>query len=375
VKRRGDSAGGYALLAALLVIVLAATFALVVVAGVHSLQLVERADAAAWRAGSLEGPALAAACRAWRWQPSLTTGAVEGDDAAAGTSWRASWEPAPPVGASPWPRLSAHVTTASGRARWSGLLTIEVVREPWAAGVTCREDADVDAELVVSGSGVYVGGCVRGRERVRFTAETGAVTAGGLPADGVRGDVFPAAAVHGGVGIFARGLEIHEVPGEEYPDDSDRHTGESLPSTWLAAPTAEFMLAAGLEGTPPGPWFSDGRLRLAEVPPASGAAAGGRCLVLPFADEVIIEGSPSPAAGPLLVVVRGDAVVGQPGEAVELTGGLVVCGHLTVRGDLELTGSLHAGSVSIAARTHVVIPADWRERSLPGTARPIVIER
>jgi hypothetical protein len=97
--------------------------------------------------------------------------------------------------------------------------------------------------------------------------------------------------------------------------------------------------------------------------------------VLPIADEVVIEGVPPPAAGPLLVVVRGDAVVGQPGEAVELTGGLVVCGHLTVRGDLELTGSLHASSLSIAARTHVVIPPDWRERPLPGAARPIVIQR
>jgi hypothetical protein len=363
------------MLAALLVIVLAATFALVVVAAVHSMQRVERADAAAWRAGALGGRALAEASRTWRWQPSLMSGAAEGDDAATRASWRVSWEPAPPGGASPWARLRARVMTTSGQARWDDDLTIEVRREPWATGVTCREDADVDAELAVSGSGVYVGGCLRGRERVRFTADAGAVTAGGLPADGVRGDVFPAAAVHGGVGIFAAGVEVHDAPAGEYPDDSDRHTGASLPSTWLEAPTAEFMLAAGLEATPPGPWFDDGRLRLAEVPPASGAGVAGRCLVLPSADEVTIEGSPSPATGPLLIVVPGDAVVGQPGEAVELTGGLVVCGHLAVRGDFSLRGSLHAGSMSIAARTHVVIPPDWRERPLPGAVCPIVLER
>ena len=365
------------MLAALLIIVLSATFALIVVAGVHSRQLVDRADASAWRAAALEERGLADVARALRWRPSLMSGSVAGGDDGTGGTWQVTWGPEPPATTSVWPRVRARLTTAAGRARWHEDLMLELRTEPWAMGVTCREDADVERELVVSGSGVYVGGCLRGRENVGFSDDTGAVTAAGLPADGVRGDVFTVAAVHAGPGVFARGAEIHDAPDPvDYPDDSDRHSGAQFAAAWLEGPSAEFLLAAGAAATPLGPWFSDGRLRLTEVPPASGAdAVEGRCLVLPSVDEVVIEGSPSPAAGRLLVVVRGDAVVGGPGEAVELTGGLVVCGHLTVRGDFTLRGSLHAGSLRIAAKTLVSVPSDWRERPMAGAARPTLAER
>jgi hypothetical protein len=365
------------MLAALLVIVLSATFALVVVAGVHSRQLVDRADASAWRAGALEQRGLADVVRVLRWRPSLWSGSVEGADDGAGGAWQVTWGPEPPTTSSVWPRVRARLTTAAGRARWHDDLMLELRAEPWATGVTCREDADVEGRLVVSGSGVYVGGCLRGRENVRFSADTGAVTPGGLPADGVHGDVFAVAAVHAGPGVFARGAEIHDTPGPvEYPDDSDRHSGAQSPAAWFEGPSGEFLLAAGAAGTPPGSWFDDGRLRLALVPPAAGTdAVEGRCLVLPAVDEVVIEGSSPPAAGRLLVVVRGDAVVGRPGEAVELAGGLVVCGQLTVYGDFTLTGSLHAGNLRIAGQTLVSVPPDWREHPLPGAARPTLAER
>ena len=58
------------MLAVLLIMVLAATFALVVVGAVHSLQVVEGADAAGWRATAAEGRALAAVVRSLRWHPS-----------------------------------------------------------------------------------------------------------------------------------------------------------------------------------------------------------------------------------------------------------------------------------------------------------------
>jgi hypothetical protein len=193
----------------------------------------------------------------------------------------------------------------------------------------------------------------------------------------VRGDEYPVAAVHAGPGVFARGAEIHDVSGPvEYPDDSDRHRGASVPSTWLEAPTAEFVLAAGGDGMPLGPWIADGRLQLDEIPPAIGADAGvGRCLVLPAANELAAEGSLPLPAGRLLVVVRGDAVVGRPGETVELTGGLVVCGRLTVRGALVLRGTLHAESLTIAARTCIMGAPDWRQSPLAGAARPTLVER
>ena len=48
---RRRSSDGYAMLAALLIMILAATFALVVFGAVHNLQVVERSDAAGWRVG------------------------------------------------------------------------------------------------------------------------------------------------------------------------------------------------------------------------------------------------------------------------------------------------------------------------------------
>ena len=71
--------------------------------------------------------------------------------------------------------------------------------------------------------------------------------------DGVRGDVFPAAAVHGGAGVFADGVEIHEPPeGGLYPLDTDDHAGQAVPEEWLAPPSAEFLAAAAAEAASPG---------------------------------------------------------------------------------------------------------------------------
>ena len=74
-------------------------------------------------------------------------------------------------------------------------------------------------------------------------------------------------------------------------------------------------------------------------------------------------------------MVDGDAVVGQPGAPVELAGGLVVLGRLTVRGGLDLAGSLHARSLSVAAPTRVAISVNWRRLPLPGATLPVVVER
>ena len=67
-----------------------------------------------------------------------------------------------------WPRLRVRVSAAAGGARRDDELTMELRAEPWAMGVTCSGDAEIRAPLEVSGSGVYVGGCLRGREQVGF---------------------------------------------------------------------------------------------------------------------------------------------------------------------------------------------------------------
>ncbi len=64
--------------------------------------------------------------------------------------------------------------------------------------------------------------------------------------------------MHGGAGIFARGVEIHEPGGTgEFPDDTDRHVGLPVPEAWLAGPSVEFLLAAESEAAHPGPALSD----------------------------------------------------------------------------------------------------------------------
>ncbi len=355
---------------------LAATFALVVVGAVHSLQLVEGSDASSWRAAALEPRALAALTRALRWEPGARSGSLEGAGPAAGETWRVSWEPAPAVAGMPWPCVRASVSTSAGAARHQDLLTVALRAEPWAMGVTCSGDLDAATSLSVIGSGVYVGGCLRGRENLAFPAAAGSVAAAGEPADLVRGDVFATAAAHGGVGIWALGEEIHAagvaVP---YPADSDRHEGLAVPGEWLEGPGAEFLCAAAESAESPGAAFSEGTLRLGAVRPAgAGELLNGRCLLLPPGDEVTIEGSASPDAGRLLVVVQGDAVLGQPGAPVELDGALVVLGRLVVRGGLLLRGSLHAENLVIEAESSIAVDPGWRERPLSGATAPVIVE-
>ena len=85
------------MLAALLIMVLAATFALIVVGAVHSLQVVERSDAAGRRAEAAAGKAVAATTAALRWRPGAWSGTIEGQDPSSRESWQATWAPAPPV--------------------------------------------------------------------------------------------------------------------------------------------------------------------------------------------------------------------------------------------------------------------------------------
>ncbi|MGE5229980.1 MAG: hypothetical protein ACM3MJ_09705 [Deltaproteobacteria bacterium] len=376
MRRRRDS-GGYVMLAALLVMVLAATFALVVVAATSGIQAVEGSDASAWRAQSLERSALARTSGLLRWRP-LLSGSAAGGDVSAGQSWETAWTAAPPLAGDRWPRLRVQVSTAAGKARRRDLLSVLLRAEPWASGVTCPADVEVAAPLVVGGSGVYVGGCLRGRENVSFEEAAGAVpgTLAGGPADVVHGETFPTAAVHGGAGIFELGAEIHEVPdAASYAEDTDRHTGLPVPEDWVVGPSAEFLLAASAAAVSAGPAWTDATLHLDQIGAATGPEAiTGRCILLPPVDEITLLGALEPAAGRLLIIVPGDATVGSPGETTLLSGGLVVRGHLRVRGELLLEGSLHAGSIAIDAPTRVVVHADWRNRPLAGAAMMTIVE-
>ncbi len=366
---------GYAMLVALLVGVLAATFALAVVAAVHVTQVVGASDASAWRASVLRGGAADAAMAAARWRPTDVSGALVGADEAENEAWSATWEPAPPDGSSPWARRRVRVSAAHGRSRRRDDFTVECRAEEWATGVTCTGDAEFAAPFQIAGSGVYVGGCVRGREHVAFVAGAAGTTTSGEPADCCRGVDAPAA-VHAVAGIFWDGIEVHDpASSATYLDDGDLHTGETLPGEWVAGPSPEFLTAASELAEAPGAALAGGVLRLDEVGPAtSEGLLTGRCLLLPRGAEVRIEGEARAEAGALLVVVQGDAVVGQPGGSVSMTGALVVRGRLTVRGDFRVEGSLHAGSLETGSPVSITVEPDWRDRLLPGAVRPVVTE-
>lgn len=365
------------MLAVLLVAALASTFALVVVVAVQSSQLVGAADTAGWRAAAARARAVTEACGAIRWRPATADGSVTGGLPGQRESWAAEWIAAPPSATSPWVRRRIRVVATHGFAVRRDDLLVELRAEAWATGVTCSSDAEFRAPFVVDGSGVYVGGSVRGREEVQFPLGAVGTTLAGEPADGARGDEVPAAAVHAGAGIFAGGLEIHapESPPDAFPSDGDPHTAAAPPAAWVAAPSAEFLAAAEVRAEEPGPALVGRVLTLDAVSEAtSDELAAGRCLLLPAGDEVTIEGVLPAAAGPLLVVVQGDAVVGQPGTRVELNGGLVVCGRLRLRGELRLQGPLHAGSLVVEAPAFIALGPVWRERLLPGAARPVIVE-
>ena len=372
---RRDLQSGYALLAALVVMVLAATFALALIGAVHALQLVEGADADAGRASRLEAAATGEVLGQLRWAPLQASGSLAGSDAAMREQWTAEWESTPSPATSLWPRRRVRVAATASKAHRTGAATVEMRVEDWAVGVSCEHDADVRAPLAVAGSGLYVGGCVRGREELSFGAGDAGVTIDGRVVDGARGAECPVAAAHAGAGIFADGAEIHESPLAAYADDGDPHAGTAPLAGWVAGPSPEFLAAAESEGTPAGDALHDGSLHLDAIAAASSLQmSAGRCVVLAGRDEVTIEGVASEEAGPLLVIVAGDAVIGQPGTLVALRGGLVVCGRLRVRSEFQLDGTLHAGSLEVDAPVTVTVPATWRDRPLPGSADPAVVE-
>jgi hypothetical protein len=372
---RRDPQSGYALLAALVVMVLAATFALALVGAVHALQLVADADAGAQRASRLESTAAGEVLGRLRWAPQQASGSLTGPGQSAREQWTAEWETAPPSPTSPWPRRSLRIAATASTARRVGRQNVELRVEDWAVGVSCAHDADVAAGLTLTGSGFYVGGCLRGREQVSFGAGDAGVTADGRPIDGARSDDCQVAAAHAGAGIFAGGVEIHDLSTGEYAADGDPHAGVLPPVAWVAGPSPEFLAAAEAEATSAGDALQDGSLHLDAIGAADPLQMlSGRCIFVSGLDEVTIEGVAGGDAGRLLVIVAGDAVVGQPGSRVALRGGLVVCGHLRVRSDLAVEGSLHAGSLDVEAPVSISVPGDWRERALPGAARPAVVE-
>lgn len=380
--RAGQS--GYAMLAALVVMTLASTFALAAVSALAGRSAVEKSDAHAWRADTAAAEALSAAAGRLRWRPAGLSGSLASDetsseDGVVRIPWRAEWQSQPALEPGGWQRVAVVAHTGADDVGRRVQTTIELQAEPWAAGVVCAGDAVIDAPLVVEGSGVYVGGSVYGRENVGFVQGAGPATPAGAPADYVHGDAFPAAAVHAGASIHSHGEEIHRTAAAcLWPSDTDEHTSGSEIAALVRLPRADFVAAAAEHAVPLGDAWQGDCLHLEELAlPFQDAesAKGGACVLTPRRDVTEIVGGPPTGLDPrLLILVPGDVVVGSVGETTSINGSLVVCGSLHIVGDLRITGALCAGRLRIDAPVRVTVSTGWRDCVVCGACRPVITE-
>jgi hypothetical protein len=376
VSPRLRACSGYAMLAAVLIGTLAAAFALAAVSAVVAAQDVARSDSSSWRAGAASRRALDEVSREARWRPQSPGVAVADPGGERGEKWTATLSAPSPDPGTGWLRRRADVTGAFGSAVRSDSLVLELRTEGWATGFSVAGDAEFGARFAVSGSGLYAGGCVRGRENVEFLAGSGGVTASGLPVDLAHGEIFAAACVHAGASIFAAGQEVHagELP-SAFPDDTDEHAGTGLPSAWVTGPSEELLVAARTRGETPGAALADGVLHLDALADATpDELVAGRCILLPRGDEIVIEGVAAAWAGPLVIIAPDDVVVGVSGAPVEFTGALVVGGRLVLNSGLTVRGTLHAGSLLTESPASLELEVDRRAHPLPGTVQPVVVE-
>ena len=370
--RRAD---GYALLAALVIVALAGTLAALCIAAVSARQQISGVDRRAAAATAALNEGLDDVCLQLRWTPQARSGARQSSPGAGG-HWAATWRPAVPAVAGT-PRLTLDLRSTDGQARSSLQAIVELRPEAFSQGVVVSGDVDLRAPTTVSGSGFYTGGCLRGRQWLRFTS--GDLASASAPArDEVHPKTWSVAGVRALGGIWADSREIH-APGEasEWTDDTDTHTPEDGLADFVRAFDQDLLFALGEQAVPPGDALIDGVLDLARLParPPGGGAESIVVLVRPETDAtLLIVGARSAADCPLVLIVDGDACFGLPDSPPILArGALVVAGGLEVRGSTRYAGHVHTEHLVIDAPTHFEVPRDWREHPLPGLTEPVIV--
>lgn len=371
--RRGDE-DGYALLAALVIMALAAVFAATSVGAVLAHQSVAAADRGADRAGSLERTALAAAClAARRGEWASGSGSVSG---ASGESerWQARWSVSTGPSAAGWPEFGLTAEGASGRARHAVDAVVQMRQEPFACGLVVTGDVEAAASLRVDGSGLYCGGSVRGREWISFGS------AGGQPAaDGVHGDLWSQAGVHALGGIWIRGAEEHGGGATPAPEDTDTHSAVNDVMSAVSAPSPEWMDTTDRWADDPGGALDRAVLRLDRIPSAPDALDGrpegsGFIFWLSSGDAAVrVAGVRPPGSCPVLVVSDGDLALGDPLMDTSFEGAVVTRGHVDVEGTTAIGGGLCAGTLRAAAPLAVTVAPSWRVQPIPGLALPVIV--
>ncbi len=324
---RTRSHEGYALLAALVVVSLAAVFATTCVAAVSARQRIAASDATSIRCQAALRQALNEVCLLEERRPAFGLGTVTpADGVAADASWRADVSAPAVLPGGRWPTVVAHLAAVAGQACARATATIELRAVSFAQGVTIDGDVDLRAPTEVDGSGLYCAGCLRGRQRLVFgsgAAETP------VPApDWVRGETWPAAGVHAAGSIWADGAEIDasgSLP-ERFPADSDVHTG-GAPMDMSNGPDSAFVAALREEAVAPAGALSDGILDVSLLPAAMPYAGGGQGQsyvvvvdALPNGVPVRVVGERPAGSCPVVLVLAGDAVLGDPGRGVDMRG-------------------------------------------------------
>ena len=350
------SQDGYVLLVALVIMALAAVFAASATAAVTARRGIQRADAAHLRSQTLAWQALGDAAERFRWEPQNTAGSSSSASGAAIAVWR-------PSVAADQPAIDVTATGASSGSRCRIEATIELRPAACAAGLTVAADADLGAPVEVGGTGMYVGGCLRGREWLSFSEAS----------DSVHGDAWPVAAAHALGSVWAAGVEIHDEASSQYDDDTDTHVEPGDIAAVTAAPDPVLLSELARHATPVGEALADDVLSLdllpAQPPPSatSGSVADLVVVVVPrLATPVRVVGVRDTEDCRLILVLEGDAVLGAPGENVALSGALLACGTLVVAGPATVTGHLHARRLEVEASLSVVTPVDRDSHCLAG---------
>ena len=373
---RASSQRGYALLAALVVTALAAVFAAAAVAAVSAQQSIVRADVANARAQAAAREALVRVCLELRRRPSALEGELSSSGVSTGdATWQASWVAADGGAGMLWPAAAVQVEGSCGDARKTLSAVLQLRAAPVPQGLVAGGDVELQAPLRVTGSGLYCGGCLRGREWL----ELGSPDA----ADGVHGDVWPQAGAHALGGVWSAGEEIHAGPeaGGKYPYDTDMHTGDNEVSRFVAPPDASLLIALRDDAVAPGEALHDGALDLARLPlsrplsPGVGPGDDGYVVVTSAAEgaELRLTGARPPGACPIVLVVQGAAALGEPGVPTAFDGALLVLGSLRVCGPSVLGGHLFAGDLLVSAPLSVELASDWRMRPLAGLVSPALV--
>jgi hypothetical protein len=372
IRGRGDD--GYALLAALVIMALAAVFAATSVAAVLARQTVAAADGSAARAASLERRALDIACLAARRGGWAGGNGVASGAAGEGGRWRADWSLATHPSAAGWPEFTVSAAGAFGRANRSVATVVQLRQEPFACGLVVFGDAEVAAPLEVDGSGLYCGGSVRGREWVSFGPGGGAP-----PPDGVHGELWQQAGVHALGGIWVRGAEEHGGGAPPAPEDTDTDTAVNAVMSAVSAPSAEWLDTVNGWADVPGGALDQGVLRLNLLPsardPLDGRGPGsGFIFWIPPGDAPVRVTGVRPSGWcPVLLVSDADLILGDPALDTSFDGAVVASGRLDVEGRTSIGGSMYAGTLRVAGQLTVAVAPEWRSRPIPGLALPVII--